>query len=156
MPVDLPHPAGGPADFAQLGEIVFEAWIPFLPPTANKAYRSTSRGMQKSAAMRTYISKAKMELLRQFDFTDEPLDESKAHMLDLTHRLEKIEATGWPKTKHRFIRRDASNLVKVVEDVVAESQDIDDCCFLEVRTRKALAGDMGEGTYVRIWLVDYE
>jgi len=108
-----------------------------LPPSVNKMYVYTARGPRPSNAMRKFRAKAAMELLSQISFGMAPLDPDKPHKLSIEFFLPVLENKGWPKkAKTRFRRRDVSNLIKVVEDLISHALGIDDSCFIEVFATK--------------------
>lgn len=102
-----------------------------LPPSINEAYTKTKFGMVKSAAMKKFLTQARAELLQQVTADIPFFDKARPHRLTLEVFLPALYNKGWPKqTDNRFKRKDASNLVKVVEDLIAEVIGIDDSCFL--------------------------
>ena len=131
---------------------VFSASISLLPPSVNKMYVYTTRGPRPSAAMRKFRSKAAMELLSQVPFDMDPLNPNKPHKLTIEFYLPVLVNKGWPKkAKTRFRRRDVSNLVKVVEDLVSQALGIDDSCFIRIEISKA---DGGKHNYegIKFWI----
>ena len=87
--------------------------------------------------MKQFKAKASMEIAQQIPFDGEPLDGNKPHRLSVYYFLPALFNKGWPsKAKTRFKRRDVSNLVKVLEDVLSECLGIDDSCFTEEYIQK--------------------
>jgi len=95
-------------------------------------YIKTRRGVFPSKEMVQFLSVSKVELLKQLPYDATPPDSTKPHRLTLGFFLPTLYNAGYPKTTTtRFKRRDTSNLVKVVEDLVARVLGIDDSCFVE-------------------------
>ena len=116
---------------------MFTAELTLLPPSVNNMYIYTARGPRPSGKMKQFKAKASMEIAQQIPFGGNPLDGNKPHRLSILYYLPALYNKGWPsKAKTRFKRRDVSNLVKVLEDVLAECLGIDDSCFTEVNIRK--------------------
>lgn len=84
-----------------------------------------------------FLARSASELLQQLSLDAEQPDDNQPHRLSITLFFPALYNASWPaEAKTRFKRRDASNLVKVVEDLVARSLGIDDACFVEVVVRK--------------------
>ena len=112
------------------------AVLTMLPPSANKMYVNTSRGPRVSAAAKKFKHAAKVELLKQWAFAPK-FDPDKPHRLTLVFYLEALYNKSWPKqAQRRYKRKDASNLIKVLEDVIAQAIGIDDSSTIELRVRK--------------------
>jgi len=136
------------------GSCVFEAKITVLPPSVNKMYVYTKWGPRPSSAMKKFKAKAMAELVKQVPFDSEPLDKNLPYRLSLEFYLPALINKGWPgKAKTRYKRRDVSNLVKVVEDVLAQCLGVDDSCFLEEELKKLDGGIHG---FVGIKIKVYE
>jgi Holliday junction resolvase RusA-like endonuclease len=132
---------------------IFSARLGFLPPSVNKMYVHTKWGPKPSVEMRKFKATARIEIAKQLDLTAEPADGNSAHILVIDYFLPNLYNKGWPgKAKTRFKRRDVSNLVKVLEDVVAECLGIDDSCFVEERIRKLDGAEYGfAGLVVKVY-----
>lgn len=142
--------ARGPSTYLETAELVFSASLTVLPPSTNRAYRSTPRGVLKSAEARRFEAEAKAQLLRSFSFDAEPINENEPHCLELHFFFKDLENKSWPKTaKRRYKRRDTSNYVKLTEDVVAEALGIDDSCFLKQFNHKSQHHI--EGVHIKLW-----
>ena len=114
------------------------ATISSLPPSANKIYVRLGRGTILSKEAKTFKAKAKMELLQQWAF-EEGLDPNQPYSLSLTFYLPKLENKGWPdKAKSRFAKRDVTNLIKLLEDIIAQTTGVDDSATLDVCVHKRL------------------
>ena len=120
-----------------MSKCLFSAEVTLLPPSVNNMYVYTTRGPRPSAEMKRFKSKASIEIAKQVDFSSQPLDGNKAYKLVIDYYLPSLFNKSWPKqAKTKYKRRDVSNLVKVVEDVLAECLGIDDSCFTEISLRK--------------------
>lgn len=87
--------------------------------------------------MKAFLAVSSAELLRQVPINMPRFDKTRPHRLVLEMFLPDLYNTGWPKTtKNRFKKKDASNLVKIVEDLVAKAVDIDDSCFITTTVTK--------------------
>ena len=116
---------------------VFTAELTLLPPSVNNMYIYTARGPRPSSKMKQFKAKASMEIAQQLSFDGSPLNGDKPHRLSIYYYLPALFNKGWPtKAKTRFKRRDVSNLVKVLEDVLADCLGIDDSCFTEEFIKK--------------------
>ena len=114
------------------------ATISSLPPSANKIYVRLGRGTILSKEAKTFKAKAKMELLQQWAF-EEGLDPNQPYSLSLTFYLPKLENRGWPgKAKTRFSKRDVTNLIKLLEDIIVQTTGVDDSATLNVHVYKRL------------------
>lgn len=119
------------------GSPVFQAKLTILPPSANKMYVKTRNGVVQSKEMKVFLAQASVELLRQLPLSFRKPDQTRPHRLVLDLYLPELYNRGFPReTPNRFKRRDASNLVKVVEDLTARSLGIDDSCFVSVIVNK--------------------
>lgn len=107
------------------------------PPSANKMYVHTYRGPRPSDHTKAFKAAAHMEILKQLPFDFPALDPNKGYLVDYTF-LMPIKTLGFStgKAASKYKKKDTSNLIKVLEDVLAECVDIDDSSFLEVRARK--------------------
>lgn len=132
---------------------VLDGFIPVLPPSTNQAYRYTPRGVLKSRKTRNFETLAKSQLLQYFDFRQEALDENKPALLWLQFRLPALTNASWPgKAKRRYKRRDTSNMIKLVEDIVADCLGVDDSCFVHVVASKCQATALApEGVRIKVF-----
>ncbi len=120
-------------------------FISILPPSVNDMYVYTTRGPRPSAKMKKFKAAASMEMLKGLDFNAEPLEKDIPYSLQLFFYMPSLTNKGWPgKAKTRFKRRDVTNLVKVLEDLVCEVHGIDDCQFVEVSLRKLHGPEYGK------------
>ena len=116
---------------------VFEAELTILPPSVNRMYVYTTRGPRPSSDMKKFKAKASAQLAKQIPFGAKPLSQNTPYALRLEFHLPALLNKGWPKkAKTKYKRKDVSNLIKVVEDLLSWCLGIDDSCFLEVSVQK--------------------
>lgn len=132
--------------------VVFRARLTCLPPSANKMYTKTRNGLVASKEMKVFLHQAGMELLKQIPLTFCTPDQRQPHRMVLDLYLPTLYNSGFPKsTTNRFRKRDASNLVKVVEDLTAKTLGIDDSCFVSVQVNKYHGPEFSrEGVDIRV------
>lgn len=120
------------------------ATISELPPSTNKLYspKTFKKGKKListkvlSDEARKYITSASTELGKQWMFKEKP-EPNAPYELTLVFFLERIENKTWPaKAASRFVKRDVSNLIKVLEDIVSRASGIDDSCTLDLHVFK--------------------
>ena len=129
---------------------VFKAEISLLPPSVNRMYVYTTRGPRPSSDMKKFKAKASTQLAKQIPFNAKPLDQNTPYELRMEFHMPALENKGWPKkAKTKYKRRDVSNLIKVVEDLLSWCLGIDDSCFLKVSVQK-VDGSISEFIGVRI------
>lgn len=118
-----------------------------FPPSNNELYepRTFKQGKRLvtkevlSQKARKYIADASTELAKQWAFENK-LDPHKPHEVVLTFYMEKVENSTWPaKAKSRFVKRDVTNLIKVLEDVAVRASGVDDSAFFDLHIFKRLA-----------------
>lgn len=115
----------------------FHASIDRLPPSSNKL-RSVYRGRLVTTAEARKFRHDCFEQLKEFD--PPKFDRDHALKLEITFCMPDLENSGWPgKSKHRYKKRDVSNLLKLVEDVVCIYLGIDDSQFLSLTAKKKSA-----------------
>jgi Holliday junction resolvase RusA-like endonuclease len=113
-------------------------------------YVYTTRGPRPSSDMKRFKAKASVQLLQQIPFKAEPLLQNTPYELRLEFHLPALVNKGWPKkAKTKYKRKDVSNLIKIIEDLLSWCLGVDDSCFLEVSVRK-LDGSLSGFTGVRI------
>ena len=116
--------------------MALEATLNVLPPSVNKLYKNNPWGGRiLSPAAKKFTVAAKLALSKKWAF-EEALRQNEPYKLTLTFYMQKVVNAGWPKTKTRFKRQDATNYIKLLEDVICEVCGIDDSCFMEVTVEK--------------------
>jgi Holliday junction resolvase RusA-like endonuclease len=106
------------------------------PPSTNKMYVHTYHGPVLSGHTKQFREVALAELSKQ---EIPKLDRNVQYMLDLTLYMQVLNKTYPAEAKSKFKKKDISNKVKVLEDVVCACLGIDDSQFVEVRARKVEA-----------------
>jgi len=100
----------------------------FLSPEAKK-YRRVCSQLLLSTALKQIQS----------------LDPSRVYRLELEFFLKAVVNKGWPATaKSRYKRIDLSNRIKLLEDVIKDATQIDDCQHFELLVSKRQANVPGE------------
>lgn len=127
---------------AQMGGLEFRAEIDRLPPSSNKIKTPVKSRMILTTAARRYRSYCYEELKR---FDPPVFRRYDALRLKVVFRMPNLENKGWQqgKTKYRYKRRDTTNMIKLLEDVVALYLEIDDSQFLIVEAEKQQANREG-------------
>lgn len=119
---------------------IFKAFLDRLPPSTNKL-KTPARG--KGGKMRLILTRAAREYrtycYEQLKEVDPPeIDPYDTLSITFTFYLPKLENKGWKegKTKYRYKRRDVSNFIKLIEDVICLYLGIDDSQFLRISAEK--------------------
>ena len=112
--------------------------LPFLPPSANKAYRKTRYGMTLSNDAKTFQTATKLQINRQLDGTVR-FDPNAPHRLHLHFSMPDLLNKTYPKAaKTRFKKIDAANLEKLLTDLVCGVLGIDDSTIISNTQSKSL------------------
>ena len=137
---------------------ILDITIPFLPPSVNKAYTTVKikakygrtickRSLSKEALK--FKREAKIYLLSALkdDFDSlQDIGVNKPYRLEITLYINRLfNKTG----KSKFKKIDASNYIKIVEDMLVDALRIDDSQFFEVRAKKVQRSP--EGVKVVLW-----
>jgi hypothetical protein len=113
-------------------------YLPFLPPSANQAYRRTRFGMTLSADAKVFQTAAKLQINRQLDGTVH-FDPNAPHRLHLHFSMPDLLNKTYPKTaKTRFKKIDAANLEKLLTDLLCSTFGIDDSSIISNTQSKSL------------------
>ena len=114
-----------------------KATLTIFPPSANKMYIRTRHGPVLSGEARKFKSKASIQLMQQWAFSPKPCMHV-AYKLELAFLFPQLENKGWAsgKAKTRFKRKDVTNYIKVLEDIIAKATGVDDSCNMEVVVHK--------------------
>ena len=109
-----------------LHPIGLHVWIPFLPPSSNAIYVNIPRhGRTLSTQARAFKVKSMREIQQQGRVAFMQLKTNVPYQLSLTVFFDKIELKKSEKG-NRYVVRDLSNVVKLIEDTVAEAVGIGD------------------------------
>jgi Holliday junction resolvase RusA-like endonuclease len=118
-----------------------------LPPSVNRLYeyiRFTDRKgnirtkRKKSKGADKYVTYASKELAKQWGFQPKP-PEHVPYELVLVFYLPKLENATWPKSANRFGKRDVTNLIKLLEDIISTACGVDDSCTFDLHVFKRLS-----------------
>jgi|SRR5690606_16701389 len=141
---------------------MIELELPSLPISINRAYTHTlmSKGGGRvvvrilTAAGRKYKEESISHLARNYPKELNKIEKNKPYLVYITLYLEDLVVKGWPnKAKSRYKKLDATNCIKLLEDVLAEVSAVDDSNNLVVVVQKKLGP---ERTVIRIWDLEDE
>lgn len=123
---------------------MIRGYVDTLPPSVNRMYRSGAFGRQvPTKELSVFKAQTKMKLAKQW-LTVEPPKQDAPYGLTLIFFMPDMQNKGWPKSaKSRFKKRDASNLIKAVEDAISEAIGIDDKNFVGVTVFKKIGVEPG-------------
>lgn len=104
-----------------------KVWVPFLPPSSNKIYirHPTGKGKILSHDARTFKIKAMERIQQEGGVAFIKLPQNVPYRLHLVFFLEKVEVAK-SDVGARYKQIDLSNMVKLIEDTVAEATGVDD------------------------------
>lgn len=107
--------------------MLFDLWIPYLPPSSNKIYIRHPKGMGKilSGDARKFKIDAMRAIQEAGRVSFMSLKNNVPYELRLAFFLDVVENKA-SKTGERFKQIDLSNRVKLIEDTVSEATGIDD------------------------------
>lgn len=123
----------------------FLAYSDELPPSANKLKAIVNGHMVLTAKARHY----KIKLFEDLKRVPSPkFDRNEALAITITFEMPDLETQGFStgKAKYRFKKRDVSNMVPLLENVVCTYLEIDDSQFLDENIRKR------KGEQAGIWI----
>jgi Holliday junction resolvase RusA-like endonuclease len=125
---------------------IFCAHIDKLPPSTNRLRTVSRNRIITTPEAREYKSYAYEQLKAV-----EPVEfgEGDSLRIKVVFYFPKLENKGWSKglAKFRYKKRDITNLLKVLEDVVAAYLNVDDAQFIELTASK-VKGEEG----VTVWV----
>lgn len=121
-----------------------------LPPSTNKLYELGMKTLpdgrkvpfkRLSTAAKKYQTWASTELAKAWGFSKVKLDPNKPHDLTVIFLLPEVENKGWAtgKAKTRFKKKDVTNYIKLMEDIVASACGVDDSATFDTRLMKRLS-----------------
>lgn len=111
--------------------MTFSAWVPFLPPSLNAMYETAwfagkARGVHLSKTANRFKLRAMKALQCDGATALSNLSEDKMYELTIAVFFERVQNASWPKAKYKYKRVDITNMVKLVEDVLADAIGVDD------------------------------
>lgn len=119
---------------------VLSLTIQEFPPSVNRLYFSLPRG---GKAMTTEGLRFQRHVISIIATEHGPslkkFDANKPYTVELMVYFPEIYNKGWPKTaQQRYKRRDATNLIKLLEDTLAKAIGVDDANFLRFTVEKRM------------------
>lgn len=115
----------------------FAAFIPGLPPSLNTLRTIRNRHPILTAKGRKYKATAHNWITYYLDKHIPHLTSEDPLRLDFIFYFKNIENKGWKTGRaSRFKKKDTSNLIKLVEDVLMNCLEIDDCQIVKSSQRK--------------------
>jgi len=107
--------------------MIFDLWIPYLPPSSNKIYIRHPKGMGKilSGDARKFKIDAMRAIQEAGRVAFMSLKNNVPYELRLAFFLDTVENKN-SKAGERFKQIDLSNRVKLIEDTISEATGIDD------------------------------
>lgn len=107
-----------------------------LPPSVNRMFTVRNGRKVLSTEARRYKNKVKLELTKQL-LTYKPLGHNTPIDLYIDFVFHDMHNKGFPKTaKTKFKKKDVSNKIKILEDVLCEVLDIDDSQVVRLEVHK--------------------
>jgi len=127
-----------------------------IPPSLNALYVYTGHGAVYTTAGKKYIATTKSELIKQIPFKGLVFNVNTPHRLTLTFYFD-VLTKGFPKTaEFRFRKKDVSNYIKLLEDIVSDCLGLNDMCFTEHTVRKRDSATHGKaGVDIHVEELDY-
>jgi len=129
--------------------------LPSIPPSINHFY-GTGRGGKRfvTEAGQAYINEAKVHLARNFPQQLAAIKVDKPYLVYFRVYFDTLFNQGWPtKAKTRYKTNDASNRIKVLEDVLKKVAGIDDTQNLIVVIEKRMGRPLTE---IFMWSLEEE
>jgi len=141
--------------------------VPELPPSINNAYMHVRIFNKKGGgggggvkqvltdAGRKFKKEATAHLSKKYPLALATLKENKPYTILLRFTVSALENKGWVNgTTDRYKRNDATNRIKILEDVLVDVSGVDDKHFMLVACQK-VQGQV-EGTDIYIWSTEEE
>lgn len=128
--------------------------VPSLPPSTNHAYFNLPRGGRTlTSAGKKYKRETAAHISQRYPKEMATLKPDVPYLLHVRFHLSDLENKTWPTSaKTRYKRIDASNRLKLLEDVLAEVAGIDDAQNLMIILEKC----QGAEEYTEIWVWNLE
>lgn len=134
-------------------------WIPLVPISTNHAYttiklpKGTKRVLTPEG--RRFKNEATAHLTQNYAFALKDLAPNKPYAAYFRITMAKLTNDTWPKTaKARYKELDATNRLKLVEDVLADVTAVDDSHYFTVAVSKVEGTP--ERTDIWIWSIEDE
>lgn len=117
--------------------LLYDLHVDAMPPSTNKLYRIVRGRPIKSAEAVLFETAARLQFLASFTGNEPVIPPDMALVCTITVYRPDLENAGYPKkTKERYKRWDATNQVKLIEDVAAKLLGINDSQFLDSHVQK--------------------
>lgn len=112
-------------------------WVPYLPPSSNQIYvqHPTGKGRVLSDKARTFKIKAMRAIQKHGRVALLQFKQNVPYELVLSVFFTAVEVKK-SKTGARFKKMDLSNVIKLIEDTVAQAVGVDDCHNFRLRLEK--------------------
>lgn len=133
--------------------------VPELPPSINNAYMSIRKGKMTIRTLtqegRKFKKEATAHLSKTYPLALAVLKPDKPYTILMRFTVTALENKGWVKgSTDRYKRNDATNRIKILEDVLVDVSGVDDKHFMLVACQK-VQGQV-EGTDIFIWSTEEE
>lgn len=133
--------------------------LPNVPPSLNNVYTTVRKGKKTLRILtkegRAYKEQTKAVLLQEYPLELAKITRNVPYVLLCRFHIRGMETAGYRegKAKGRYKRLDASNRVKVVEDVIAEVGAYDDAQHILSAAHKVQATGQ---EYTEVWIFNAE
>ena len=129
--------------------------IPGLPPSVNHAWFNLPKGGRTlKAEGKKYVAETKALLAQKYPKELLTFRKQEPYLVFFRVHFEAIENATWGAEKkaaaNRYKKNDATNRIKILEDVVAEVTGVDDSCTMTFVVQKVQA-DPNKMIEVFIW-----
>lgn len=134
-------------------------WLPFVPITTNHAYLTIKlpKGSKRvlTAEGKKFKSDATSHLTQKYAFLLKGVVPDKPYAIYFRFTMKDLTNETWPKTaKTRYKKTDATNRIKLMEDVLADVTAVDDSHYFTVAASKVEGTP--ERTDIWIWSIEDE
>jgi Holliday junction resolvase RusA-like endonuclease len=122
-----------------------------MPPSVNKAYVSLRNRRILSTEGKLYKQAVRDKIGEQYALTPLPNLENTPLELSIELTFTDVENAGWSKgkAKNRYKRIDVSNRVKLLEDALFETLDVDDSLVFSLHVTKRAGADASVRVIIR-------
>lgn len=133
--------------------------LPYLAPSINHVYMTIRKGKKTLRVLtpdgRKFKKEATAHLAKSYPLALAKLKQHKPYTLFIKFTVPDMENKGWINgSAARYKRHDASNRIKVLEDVLVDISGVDDTHFMLVACQKVQGAV--EGTDIYIWNTEEE
>ena len=133
--------------------------LPLLPPSINQVYMHIRKGRNTLRVLtpegRSFKKEATAHLSKHYPLALAKLKPDRPYTVLIKFTVTNMENKGWANhTADRYKSHDATNRIKVMEDVLVDISGVDDKHFMLVACQK-VQGTV-EGTDIYIWSTEEE